>query len=86
MNEMQRYFQQKAADPMNLHNLNLARLARNERDINDRVTQEIQKVSDMAASTTAVHISVDKVDAMEGRIKSLDDWAGDITGRTDANA
>ena len=43
----------------------------------------IQEISDKAASTTAVAAFMEKVDTLENRIKSVDDWAGEVAWNTD---
>ena len=43
-----------------------------------RFEEEIQRPSDMTAGTAAFKFFMDKVDVLEERIKSLDNWAGDF--------
>ena len=69
------------ADVVNLHSITLARIAENKENVNIKV----QEVSGKAASTAAVRVFMDKVDLIDTKMKSLDEWAGDIAEKADSD-
>ena len=52
----------------------------------ERQHNEVSNALDTVTSANAVQVSMDKVDAMEVRIASLDDLAGEVGDRTGPDA
>ena len=86
LNEMTTYLERKVADLTEMHSITIGLMAKSEKSMIEKLSQRIQDVSDMAASTAAVQVFMDKVENMECRIRSLDDWAGGIAGRANPDA
>ena len=70
-----------------MHSTTIGRMGRNERDVDDRIQSVLstadeaqERITELEAQNNTLQ---EKIRRMEGRFKSLDDWAGDIAERTD---